>query len=49
MEKYKKSIKLAERITRYLKGDLSEAEMLVLKKSLKESFDKNQRSKEHSG
>ena len=42
MEKYKKSIKLAERITRYLKGDLSEAEMLVLKKSLKESSDGEQ-------
>lgn len=37
MEKYKKSIELAERITRYLKGDLSEAEMLELEKSLEDS------------
>ena len=37
MEKYKKSIELAERITRYLKGDLSETEMLELEKSLEDS------------
>ena len=42
MEKYRKSIELAERITRYLKGDLSDTEMLELEKSLEESSDGTQ-------
>lgn len=41
MEKYRKSIELAERITRYLKGDLSDTEMLELEKSLEESSDRD--------
>lgn len=37
MEKYKESIELAEQITRYLKGELSVEEMLLLEKRLEES------------
>ena len=37
MEKYKESIELAEQITRYLKGELSVEELLLLEKRLEES------------
>lgn len=37
MEKYKESIELAEQITRYLKGELSVEEMLLLENRLEES------------